>query len=256
VAELRGDKSHRSRTLMALDAMIESVREDMRENDPGNHATIGALNGELKGLMAARTYVELDSVRSHVGQSEAERIAEAGTSFPAWAESAPSTTLPRHFETLDAGLELAVRQAVIDWNREQIPTPPINIDAFGEGELAGAILARIKATASAPSAIAQLEAGKPCPTCAQTFCGGLTLADGYKLHIDRERLVLAVMDELDCMRRGIAVSRGDEVPDPLPMLRLWTASRDSIDAGERAMEEGMRRAAKEKENNRADGGKA
>lgn len=59
------DKSHRSRTLMALDAMIESVREDLRENDPGNHATIGALNGELKGLMAARTYVELDSVRSH-----------------------------------------------------------------------------------------------------------------------------------------------------------------------------------------------
>lgn len=58
---------------MALDAMIESVREDMRENDPGNHATIGALDGELKGLMAARTYVELDSVRSHVALTKGER---------------------------------------------------------------------------------------------------------------------------------------------------------------------------------------
>jgi hypothetical protein len=236
MAEAHGDKSHRSRTLMALDAMIESVREDMRENDPGNHATIGALNGELKGLMAARTYVELDSVRSHVGQSEAERIAEAGTSFPAWAESAPSTTPQKPTE---AEIDAAIKKVCGKYR---------TLDSYTYEDVHAVVEAVCVA-----SAIAQLEAGKPCPTCAQTFCGGLTLADGYKLHIDRERLVLAVMDELDCMRRGIAVSRGDEVPDPLPMLRLWTASRDSIDAGERAMEEGMRRAAKEKENNRADG---
>lgn len=48
--------SPRDLVLGAIDRMIQSCEEEIGENDPGNHATIGALRGEMKGLMAARAY--------------------------------------------------------------------------------------------------------------------------------------------------------------------------------------------------------
>lgn len=44
-------------TMLALDRMIDSVAQDISEEDPGNHATIGMLRGEDKGLRSARTYL-------------------------------------------------------------------------------------------------------------------------------------------------------------------------------------------------------
>lgn len=64
--------SSRSRLLLALDRMIDSAQEEISENDPGNHATIGMLHGELKGLMAARAYAELEEARLKETPSEIE----------------------------------------------------------------------------------------------------------------------------------------------------------------------------------------
>lgn len=50
-----------SRVCEALDRMIESVLADLKEQDPGNHATIGSLQGELKGLQAARRLASMQS---------------------------------------------------------------------------------------------------------------------------------------------------------------------------------------------------
>lgn len=68
--------SPRSTLLLALDRMVESVEEDIKSEDPGNHATLGMLRGELKGLMAARTYAELDEARWNRAPSSIERIQE------------------------------------------------------------------------------------------------------------------------------------------------------------------------------------
>ena len=51
-------------TLQALTRMIESVEDDIRKEDPGNHATRGELRGELKGLLAARHYLAAAFTRS------------------------------------------------------------------------------------------------------------------------------------------------------------------------------------------------
>lgn len=40
--------------IAALDRMLASVDEDLADQDPGNHSTIGQLVGEKKGLQAAR----------------------------------------------------------------------------------------------------------------------------------------------------------------------------------------------------------
>lgn len=62
--------THRSSHLLAMDRMIESVQAEIAENDPGNHATIAALNGELKGLLAGRLLLELAFVPSETLCSE------------------------------------------------------------------------------------------------------------------------------------------------------------------------------------------
>lgn len=53
--------SRESRVCEALDRMIASVLSDLKEQDPGNHATIGSLQGELKGLQAAKGLVSIQS---------------------------------------------------------------------------------------------------------------------------------------------------------------------------------------------------
>lgn len=161
-------------------------------------------------------------------------------------DSAPSTIEPKHFpDWLADCRENKARELL----KEAVPylgllnEPVMTVTKLDAEKVSGRIVSFLLETPeTTPSATGTLEVGKPCPTCAEPFCAGLTLAEGHKLHIDRQRLVTAVMDELDCMRRGISVSRSAEVPDPLPMLRLWTASRDQLDASERAREEGMRRA--------------
>lgn len=53
----------RSRVLLALDRMIESVEEDILKEDPNNLSSRTFLHGERKGLMAARMYAEQDAER-------------------------------------------------------------------------------------------------------------------------------------------------------------------------------------------------
>jgi hypothetical protein len=63
--------SSRSRYLLALDRMIESVQHDVRDLAPGNFNTRDFLSGELKGLRAARAYAEAEEARIALSESGA-----------------------------------------------------------------------------------------------------------------------------------------------------------------------------------------
>lgn len=52
--------------LKGIDRMLESVKDDLRNEDPGNHATISFLQGEGKGLTAAKLLLE-GALRGHQG---------------------------------------------------------------------------------------------------------------------------------------------------------------------------------------------
>ena len=67
----------RSRLLLDLDRMIESVNEDIQK-EAGNYGTLAHLGGELKGLMAARAYAELDSARSAIRTTAPTPPSDAG----------------------------------------------------------------------------------------------------------------------------------------------------------------------------------
>lgn len=62
------------------------------------------------------------------------------TALAALKEAAPPEALPH-------GMELMVRQAIIDWNRSH-DEPPLNIDRHQEGALAGAVLNALMAVRS------------------------------------------------------------------------------------------------------------
>ena len=75
----------RSRLLLDLDRMIESVNEDIQK-EAGNYGTLAHLGGELKGLMAARAYAELDSARSAIRTTAPTPPSDAGKDAFAFAE--------------------------------------------------------------------------------------------------------------------------------------------------------------------------
>jgi hypothetical protein len=72
--------SSRSRYLLALDRMIESVQHDVRDLAPGNFNTRDFLSGELKGLRAARAYAEAEEAR--IALSEIQRVGTIGHVHP------------------------------------------------------------------------------------------------------------------------------------------------------------------------------
>jgi hypothetical protein len=71
--------SSRSRYLLALDRMIESVQHDVRDLAPGNFNTRDFLSGELKGLRAARAYAEAEEARIALSEKESINAAPQGT---------------------------------------------------------------------------------------------------------------------------------------------------------------------------------
>lgn len=63
--------------LLGIERMLESVQEDLKNEDPGNYATIAALHGEGKGLTAAKMLLE-GALRGH----HVDHVSDAASERP------------------------------------------------------------------------------------------------------------------------------------------------------------------------------
>jgi hypothetical protein len=99
-------------TLGALDRMIDSVGHDMREQDPGNHATIGVLKGEEKGLLAARIYLQAALAKAGVEPESRPAIHKGRlTDASGWQDTSPQEYVAAaDYEALRQRFEMAVRK--------------------------------------------------------------------------------------------------------------------------------------------------
>lgn len=83
-------------------------------------------------------------------------------------------------------------------------------------------------SASAPSI------GEPCPTCGEKFFGDLTGIEWHDIHVQYQRLVNRVLDEVEAMRRGTAITYATG-EDPVPALRKQSPSDEQLNLAEQAV---------------------